>query len=123
MEPDNLTPLPSATTSAGSVPDLQAQYDGLRQLVNSLLVIMLLVSGTLLIFLYWEVRNTNRELEAGASMVYQYQHGAGPVQDKFVKDLQEYGRTHADYAPILKKYNIPPAPTPGASPGLMPNKK
>ena len=34
--------------------------------------------------------------------------------DDFVNKITDYGRTHADFAPILAKYNLRPAGATGA---------
>ena len=110
---DNKTPLqPNAN-------DLQAQYDALRHLVVSVLILVIVISGTLNIYLLRQWRTTSKDLAGirpqAAQMVAEYQKVSGPWSD-FVKKMTEYGRTHPDFAPILAKYNLKPAGATGAPP-------
>lgn len=111
--------------------DLRAPLESLRHLVNTLLVLMIVLSGTLWIFLRWQVRYTSRELEfyrpQATNMIAQFQRGPGPVGDEFVRQLSEYARSHPDFAPILAKYGVKPAvPAASTTPGAAtssPSKK
>ncbi len=124
MDSDNVTPLPSEQPSTPTA-DLQARYDALQQLVGSVMILLLMVSGTVLAWFYWQVKNTNRELEAArpqvANIVMQYQRGLGPAQDEFIRKLTDFGRSHPDFVQILNKYNIPL--TNAAPPAGAPAKK
>jgi hypothetical protein len=107
-------PQPQADISA-----LQAQFDSLRHLLVSVLVLLIIVSGTLWIYLMRQVKDTSKALEdirpQATNMIAQYDK-ARPVLDKFVANLQEFGRTHPDFVPILTKYGLKPAGTLGATP-------
>jgi len=103
---DNKTPLqPNAN-------DLQAQYDALRHLVVSILILVIVISGTLNIYLLRQWRTTSKDLvgirQLAAQMFADYQKMSGPYTD-FLKKVTEYGRTHPDFVPILAKYNLKPA--------------
>lgn len=111
---DNRTPLqPNAN-------DLQAQYAALRHLVVSILILVLVISGTLNIYLLRQWRSVSKDLAGirpqAAKMIAEYQKVNGPLMSDFVKKLTEYGQTHPDFAPVLAKYNIKPAGTTGAPP-------
>ncbi len=111
---DNRTPLqPNAN-------DLQAQYDALRHLVVSILILVLVISGTLNIYLLRQWRSVSKDLAGirpqAAKMIAEYQKVNGPLMSDFVKKLTEYGQTHPDFAPVLAKYNIKPAGATGAPP-------
>jgi hypothetical protein len=104
--------------------DLQAQVDAVRHLVVSLLILVVVISGTLNIYLLRQWRSTSKDLAAirpqAAQMVADYQKSA-PLMNDFVKRITEYGRTHADFAPILAKYNLKPAtPTNAPPPPIAP---
>ena len=110
---DNKTPLqPNAN-------DLQAQYDALRHLVVSVLILVTVISGTFNIYLLRQWRTTSKDLAGirpqAAQMIAEYQKQSGPMTD-FIKKITEYGRTHPDFAPILAKYNLKPAGATGALP-------
>jgi hypothetical protein len=119
---DNRTPSQPATN------DLQAQFDALRHLVVSLLILVIVVSGTLNIYLLRQWRSVSRDLAAvrpqATQMIAEYQKVTGPLMTDFVKKLTEYGRSHPDFAPVLAKYNLKaatptnaaPAPAPAAPP-------
>jgi hypothetical protein len=113
--------------------DLQAQCDSLRHLITSTLILVIVISGTLNIYLLRQWRTTSKDLASirpqAAGMIAEYQQKSGPLMNDFVNKLTEYGRTHPDFAPILAKYNIKPvaatsvpaaAPTP--APAAKPKK-
>ena len=97
--------------------DLRSQYESLRHLVVSILILVVVVSGTLSIFLFREFRNAGRELDnikpSAQEFAMNYQKGDGPSVENFLLRIVDYGRTHPDFAPILKKYRINPGPGAG----------
>jgi hypothetical protein len=108
--------------------DLQAQYDALRHLVLSILILVVVISGTLNIYLLRQWRSSSKDLAAirpqASQIIAEYQKVSGPLINDFVKKITEYGRTHPDFAPIMAKYglkpttltNLPPAPPTKAAP-------
>ena len=89
--------------------DLQAQCDSLRQMVSSLLIVLILVSGTLSIFLLRQWRFTKAQIELmtpQASQIITEFNKNFPVMQDFVRKLNEYGKTHPDFAPIVTKYRL-----------------
>jgi len=119
---DNLENKPSGQSEMA---DLQEQCASLRHLVVSLLVLVLVVSGTLTIFLLRQWRFTQTELNAVrpqvAQMITDYSK-ANPQINEFLKNLSDYSKTHPDFAPILAKYVRPNAPT-NSVPAAAPKKK
>jgi len=109
-----------AATPALDTPNLSEQVESLRHLVGSILVLLVIVSGTLTIFLLREMKNTSRELEAfragATNVIAVYQRQQGPAMDEFIKKIQQYGQTHKDFDPILFKYNLKTAASTGAPP-------
>jgi len=104
---------------ADEISALREQYDSLRQLVIAVLVLVIIVSGTLWIYLMRQVKDTTRALNEvrpqATNMIANYEK-AKPVLDNFVKNLQDYGRAHPDFVPILNKYGINSStPTPAVS--------
>ena len=101
--------------------DWRAHYDSMHHLVVSMMVLLIVVSGTLWIFLRWQVKYTRLELESvrpqATNMIAQYEKGTRPAMDNFINKLAEYGRTHPDFAPIMTKYGIKPAGQSGSAPG------
>ncbi|HOX56512.1 MAG TPA: hypothetical protein P5205_06490 [Candidatus Paceibacterota bacterium] len=102
----------NAPTRSGAN-DLQAQHDSLRHLVVSILILVIVISGTLNIFLLRQWRSSSKDLAAirpqAAQMINDYQKVSGPLMTDFIKKITEYGRVHPDFAPILAKYNLKPA--------------
>ena len=111
---DNQTPVQSNAN------DLQTQLDGLRQLVVSILILVIVISGTLNIYLLRQWRTASKDLAGirpqAAQMIAEYQKVSAPLMTDFVKKITEYGRTHPDFAPILAKYGLKPGGPPGAVP-------
>ena len=97
---------------------LQAQLEDLRHLVISVLILMVVVSGTLSVFLLRHWTQTRRDLAAyrieASMLVDAYNKQAGPQMDAFIEKLKEYGRTHPEFAPILARYGIAPTASAGA---------
>ncbi len=96
--------------------DLQAQCDALRQLVTSLLIVLLIVSGTLTVFLVRQWKFSKNELDASKQVLNEYTRTSGPAMQAFVRQLADYGRAHPDFAPIAAKYRLnEPVPRPSTS--------
>jgi hypothetical protein len=125
---------PGLSGSAPELSQLQSQVESLRSLVGSLLIFVIVVSGTLNIYFWRQYRVSKADLEAirpqAAMMISQYTTNSGPAIDDLLRRIQEYGRTHPDFAPIIMKYQLnqtptgappakaaAPAPTPAATPG------
>ena len=116
---DSKTPLQPAMN------DLQAQHDALRHMVVSILILVIVISGTLNIYLLRQWRSVSKDLGVirpqAAQMIAEYQKVNGPAMQEFVKKITEYGQNHPDFAPIMAKYNLKPvvptnAPPPAAQP-------
>jgi hypothetical protein len=97
---------PSGQIDANSI---QEQLDSLRQLLISALVILLLVSGTVTIYLIRQWRFAQKDLEAlrpqASAIIAQYNKELPAMQD-FLNKLAQYGKSHADFAPIVAKYHL-----------------
>jgi hypothetical protein len=99
--------------------DLQDQVDALRHLMVSILILVIVISGTLNIYLLRQWRTVSKDLAGirpqAAQMIAEYQKVSAPLMTDFVKKITEYGRTHPDFAPVLTKYGLKPtAPTAAA---------
>jgi hypothetical protein len=116
-------PLPMPETAGRSdLQELQEQCRALQNLVFGLLVLMLIISGTLCIYLTRQVRNTSADLEgfrAQATNVINNAQKSGPMVDDFVRKLNDFGKTHSDFAAVLAKYGIKPQPATGAPPTTL----
>jgi hypothetical protein len=92
--------------------DLAAQVASLQRQVAVLLLALIVVSGTVTVYLWYQSRSSGRDLEAvrpQAVQVIQAFNQERPGMEKFVGELVAYGQTHPDFRPILQKYGIAPA--------------
>ena len=99
----------SSNPEQSELKDLQAQCDYLQQLVSSLLLVLIVVSGTLSIYLLRQWRFVKTEADAlapqAAQLIMEHTNNYAMTQD-FVKKVAEYGRTHPDFARISAKYHL-----------------
>jgi hypothetical protein len=100
--------------------DLQDQISALRHLAVSILILLVVISGTFTIYLLRQWRTVHKELAGfrpqANQLVSDYQRVSAPVMSDFVKKVTEYGRTHADFMPVLAKYGLKPGSSTGAAP-------
>ncbi len=105
--------------------DLQSEFDALRHLVVSILILLIVISGTFTIYLLRQWRTTSKELTIirpqVAQMVTIYQKDEAPWMQDILKKLTDYGRSHPDYMPVLSKYNVKPSAAPAAAPTSAPS--
>jgi hypothetical protein len=114
----------TVSTPALDTPDLRDEIESLRHLIGTILILLVVVSGTLTIYLLREMKNTSGQLEAfrpgATNMIAVYQKQQAPAMDDFVKKITQYGQTHKDFEPILFKWGLkstaPTAPLPGVPP-------
>jgi hypothetical protein len=97
--------------------DSNSEISALQRQVFSLLIALLIVSGTLTTYLYRQASLTGKDLEAikpqAQQIIGAYNQNQKLMID-FVTQLAAYGQTHPDFRPILAKYGIgaPAAVTP-----------
>ena len=105
---------------AGEVTELRAQCDALRHQVLSLLILLLVVSGTLNLFFWRQYRNASGALNVEGPQVSQmladYNKNSAPVINNFVTRLQDFEKKNPDFGPILAKYGIRPGTFTGGPP-------
>jgi cytochrome b561 len=98
-------------TNSNDQTELMDQIVALRHQVFSLLLALVVVSGTLTVYLYRQASVTGKDIAAikpQAIKIIQSFNEKHANMDNFVKQLSVYGYTHPDFQPILKKYGIPP---------------
>jgi len=101
----------------GEASGLQQQIDTLRQLLNTVLILVVVVSGTLTIFLLRQYKGLHQEVENMRMQVGEAEarnEQMRPKMDDFEKRISEFARTHPDFAQILVKYA--PKQNPAAAP-------
>ncbi len=111
---ENLETTPLSAPLSPPENDLQSQVDSLRHLVASLLVLIVIIAGAFDLFLLRLVKNTRTERDGMNAMVAEYNKTTAPAMNDFVKKLTDFGKTHADFNPVLVKYGL--VNRPGAAP-------
>ena len=104
--------------------ELMDQIVALRHQVFTLLLALVVVSGTLTVVLYRQAKLTGRDIDIikpQATQIIAAFKRDQPAMENFVKQLTAYGVTHPDFQPILKKYGIVPQAQPAAIP-VVPKK-
>ncbi len=96
------------------VAELKAAYDSLYSVVVGLLLVLIPIAGTVCVYLLRQATYAKGDLNmlypTYTNAMAQYER-TRPIIDETVKKLQDYGRTNADFAPILAKYNLLPGAT------------
>jgi hypothetical protein len=100
---------PNPVPAQSDLSELRGQYAQLQQLVSSLLLILIVVSGTLSVFLLRQWSFVKAELAsvqpAAVQMLTEHTNTYAFTQD-FLKKMAEYGRTHPEFNPITDKYHL-----------------
>jgi len=98
--------------------DWRAELESVRQLIQSLQILTIVVSGTLNIFLYREFKSAKTDArvwrEQMRALEYNYANSDGPRVELFWQKMVEYGKANPEFLPVLNKYGIGVAP--GAAP-------
>jgi hypothetical protein len=98
-------------TNSPAQTELTDQIVALRHQVFSLLLALVVVSGTLTVYLYRQASLTGRDIAAIKPQAMQIIRAFSENRvgmENFVKQLTAYGSTHPDFQPILRKYGIVP---------------
>jgi hypothetical protein len=98
-------------------PDSNSEISALQRQVFSLLVALVVVSGTLTTYLYRQASLTGKDVDAikpQAQQIIGVFNQNQALMENFFKQLVAYGQTHPDFRPILLKYGINPAAAPAA---------
>jgi hypothetical protein len=93
--------------------DSDSEISALKRQMFTLLVALVVVSGTLTVYLYRQASITGRDIDAIKPQAQQL-IGAFNQNQKlmidFVNALVAYGQAHPDFRPVLLKYGIQPPP-------------
>src|SRR5262245_25831462 len=109
LEPKNLG------TSDSEDLDLKQQCAALKRQVTTLFLALVVVSGTLSVFLWRQAHYSRVDLNAmkqPAAQIIQAFNQEKPNMDAFLGRLADFGRTNPDFVPILNKYKISPPAMP-----------
>jgi len=114
--------------------NLKLRCDSMQRQMTTLLLALVIVSGTLTVFLWRQTRYARRDLDsikaAAAPVIQDFNRNRAGLET-FVAKVAEYGRAHADFTPIMVKYGLasvttaPPAAAtaPRTAPAPAPAKK
>src|SRR2546426_5239852 len=98
-----------------SLESLQRELQTLRALVQAIIVVLIVLSGSVDIFIWKQVITVRHEIDERRKFVEDYEKNGVPLMNDFVTKLQAFTKTNADFAPILMKYLrllSPPATAP-----------
>jgi hypothetical protein len=101
--------------------DTNSEIAVLRNQIFTLLVALIVVSGTLTLFLYRQASVTGKDLDTGRLLLKNYNLSQPEIMN-FVNQLGAYGMNHPDIRPLLAKYGIAVAPTQPIAPSAAPKK-
>jgi len=99
--------------------DLNSEIAGLRAQVLTLLVALIIVSGTVTVYLYRQASTLRKDIDSIAPQAHQIITAFEKNQTlmvNFVNSLVAYGQTHPEFRPVLLKYGITPPPAGVAAP-------
>jgi hypothetical protein len=92
------------------ITDSNSEISGLRSQLFIQLVALVLVTGTLMVYLYRESSIEGKQLAQDQLILNNYKQ-LEPKINVFVSQLVAYGQKHPDFAQtVLKKYGIVPQP-------------
>ena len=93
--------------------DSNSEISALKRQVFTLLVALVVVSGTLTVYLYRQASITGKDITAIQPQAQQLIGAFNQNQSlmiSFVNQLVVYGQAHPDFRPVLMKYGIQPPP-------------
>ena len=98
------------TPTTPPAPDgLAGEVASLRRQISILLLALIVVSGTVTTYLFYQSHTIGGDLAAlepqAREIIQNYDKNVPTIQ-KFVQELVVYGQSHPDFQPILKKYGI-----------------
>jgi archaellum component FlaG (FlaF/FlaG flagellin family) len=96
--------------------DLAGQMAALQRQVFTLLLALIVVSGTIAAYLGYESYHLGKDINGINAQVVQPYKQKLPVIESFVSQIVAYGQAHPDFRPLLVKNGVVAAtPPPAAS--------
>ena len=105
---NNPVPLSGGPSASG----LEEQLRSLQSLLSVILVSMIVVSGSVLVYLSVQKRGVNRQIAEAQRAIDDYEKVRGNIYIRFVSSLQDYAKSHPDLNPLLEKYGFLPNQVP-----------
>lgn len=122
---ERVTP-PQYQSSQAEADDLRAAYQSLRSLMNGTLVALVILTGSLSVFLLREVSLVRAQVHQLNEYVVNYEANSVPIMREFRASLIEFSKVHPDFNQVLAKYfnptnysdsaKVAPAPPPSGAP-------
>jgi len=113
-----------------TIEELQQQVRTLQTFLIATLAVLVLLSGSLNLFVLRQVSMVSKQSEETQKFVTDYETASVPVITEFLNKLTAASKTNADVARLLTKYNIQQtvakpgtpglSPAPAATPGTLP---
>jgi hypothetical protein len=106
-------------TNSPAQTELMDQIVALRHQIFTLLLALVVVSGTLTVYLYRQSSTAGKDITSikpqATRIISEFSQNRVGMEN-FVKQLTAYGNLHPDFQPILRKYGIvaQPAAVPAA---------
>lgn len=110
---------PSVPTGSAETEELKQQVASLRELTVKLQYSVIAFTWIVGLFLFTQVWRAYKDVKAARPQVSQIVEVARREQvgiEQFAASLAEFGRTHADFRPLLTKYGIQIPTAPVAAP-------
>lgn len=103
--------------SESSNENLRADVQSLRTMLSVALLLLFIFSFCVNVFLFRQVKAITAQVAQAQQLVESFQKGGGFTQGaELVSRLNEYARTHPDFAPIMQKYSFHITPTGAPAP-------
>ena len=105
-------------TNSPALVELTDQVVALRHQVFTLLLALVVIGGTLTVYLYRQASIASKDIAAFKPQASQISQSLDafkrdqPAMEAFLNQLRAYGVTHPDFQPILKKYGLTPQALP-----------
>jgi hypothetical protein len=108
--------LENKTSAQPDLAELQSQRCCFQRQMFTLLVLLLVVSGTLNVYLMRQFRVTHSDLKQ-ATLTMEMVDKEKAMISNILNKLADYGKTHPDFAQsVLNKYGVRPVSAPAANP-------
>ena len=105
------------------ITDTNSEIEALKRQVFSLLLALIVVSGTVTVYLYRQASVSGKDIDAirpQATQIINAFNQNQALMNSFIGQLVEYGKAHPDFRPVLLKYGIVPTGTAPMAPAAAP---
>lgn len=100
----------TSNANSGMNTDMNSEITALKNQVFTLLVALVVVTGSFTVYLYRQDSMLGKECNQYTAALGALNQ-AKPAINNFVYNLMVYGQKHPEFLPLLKKYGIAPGAT------------